>query len=76
MQLDGRDTEPSVDRAGLDVDQLHAAVGHDHEPAEEDAARHDEVVLALLHGEVAHLDGRCIKDFATPVTVHTTKGVV
>ena len=54
VQLDGGDAQPPVDRPGLHVDELHAAVGHDHEAAEHDAAGHEQVVVALRVAERPH----------------------
>ena len=47
MELDGGDPEQPVDGPRGDVDELHAAVRDDDEPAEHDAAAHEQVVGAL-----------------------------
>ena len=62
MELDLGDAELARERPGLDVDVLHAAVGHDDERAEHDAVADQEVVVTLRVADRAdlarHEDGR------------------
>ena len=48
MQLHGRQTEGTVDWTRLDIDQLQATVGNDHQSTEPDPAADDEVVVTLF----------------------------
>ncbi len=47
VELDRREAEGSIDRAGGDVDELHPPVGHHRHVAEHQAPGDDQVVLAL-----------------------------
>jgi hypothetical protein len=47
VELDRRDAEPALQRAGRDVDELHPPVRHDDHPPEQPAPDDEQVVVPL-----------------------------
>ena len=66
MQLHGRQTEGTVDGTGLDVDQLQATVGHDHQSTEPDPAADDEIVVDVEFSGISTGTERLLWDGRMP----------
>ncbi len=54
VELNSRDPECPIDWPGLDVNELHAAVGNDDETSEQDSAGNQKVISSFAVGIRAH----------------------